>query len=188
MQSLCRVTIKRAEGCTIYHVGGVLFNRVLTVTLHWFILTRFWHHLYPTEFLYLHLSMYNLHYLTTNLISFFKDAHAQNEFIKVTVLGAHVVLLARTWADWTGENLRGWKKFECCCAYMMRLFLAYWRFTRAFTVKVTTTSWQFPGVTEKRTHQPRQDQGIIWFSPRRVPYERSYELLRAWGFSLSVLA
>ena len=67
------------------------------------------------------------------------------------LLGAHVVLLARTWADWTDEKFTWMEKIRSC-AYMMRLLLwpnGVWR--RILPINATPTSWQFARVPGKRS-------------------------------------
>ena len=138
-------------------------SRGVSVTLHWFILTRFWHHISHCVLMssLKWLSMITFFYYSKYDQAVMYIAHAQN-WISVTVLGAHVVLLARTWADWTGENLRGWKKSDC--AYMMRLFKGNGEWTRIEPLARLRPhgNWRDWRNRTQRTNQSRLHRPILF--------------------------
>ena len=114
---------------TIYHVG-------VSVTLHWFILTRsILAPLSPTVFrkslsLKSQLILFHFFLLEIMILLLLGNAHAQKFFfcsivsslaafwrVFFSFLGAHVVLLARTWADWTDEKFTWMEKIRSWCIH-----------------------------------------------------------------------
>ena len=148
---------------TIYHVG-------VSVTLHWFILTRsILAPLSPTVFrkslsLKSQLILFHFFLLEIMILLLWASAHAQKFFFCSIVsslaafwrvffrfLGPTSFYLLEHERTERTRNLRGWKKSEAD-AYMMRLLL--WPngvSRRILPIQATPTSWQFARVPEKRS-------------------------------------
>ena len=150
----------------IYHVGSQSI-----VTLHWFILTRSFGTTFPT----VHGKSTTIKILINNVVVVI--LRMRSELVSI-VFGAHVVLLARTWADWTGENLRGWKKSHC--AYMMRLLPWNGEWRRNSPLSDAPTSWQLPSVA--KTHAPTK-WDLTRVEPRRFHEGRRDLIAFAWFYS-----
>ena len=110
---------------TIYHVG-------VSVTLHWFILTRsILAPLSPTVLsskIFYSLKSWSYFTFLIQIMILLLCACAKILFLCIVsslaafwrvffLLGAHVVLLARTWADWTDEKFTWMEKIRSWCIH-----------------------------------------------------------------------